>query len=209
LFGLQDGEFRGSQCRIEAGLAVLFGEIVLYGSFVIGRRNNRLSEQQRVPLQCPLPHSKVLVEQFALCLQLGIIAIVFRNLGFEKALLRSDEIGGQIMLKIKAAGRELRPRGLQVAQNVPVGHPFGLGERLRRIGGEEVLFQRPDVVVVGRCRKQSDKLTGTDVLPVADTYAVEQSVVTGRKVGRSIDCRNGYGSRDGLWILDDVAAQND
>ena len=112
------------------------------------------------------------------------------------------------MLKIKAAGRELRPRGLQVAQNVPVGHPFGLGERLRRIGGEEVLFQRPDVVVVGRCRKQSDKLTGTDVLPVADTYAVEQSVVTGRKVGR-IDCRNGYGSRDGLWILDDVAAQND
>ena len=113
------------------------------------------------------------------------------------------------MLKIKAAGRELRPRGLQVAQNVPVGHPFGLGERLRRIGGEEVLFQRPDVVVVGRCRKQSDKLTGTDVLPVADTYAVEQSVVTGRKVGRSIDCRNGYGSRDGLWILDDGAAQND
>lgn len=113
------------------------------------------------------------------------------------------------MPKIEAAGGKLRPCGLQVAQNISVGHPFGLGERLRRIGGGEVLFQRPDVVVVGRCREQSDKLTGTDVLPVADTYAVEQSVVTGRKVGGGIDCRNGYGSRDGLRILDDVAAQND
>lgn len=117
---------------------------------------------------------------------MGIIALVFRNLGCEQALLRSDEIGGQIMPKIEAAGGELRPRGLQVAQNISVGHPVGLGECLRRIGGGEIFFQRPDVVVVGRCREQSDKLTGTDVLPVADTYAVEQSVVTGREVGGAL-----------------------